>query len=79
MARRGSRGPGSNPETYARQPLSVGLCGPCGKKTYLSRKAAKAIAKRANKADPGTAYRCPENLDQWHVGHLPPEIRNGTR
>jgi hypothetical protein len=79
VTRNSSRGPNSSPAGYARIARSVGVCEPCGKYTYLSRKAAKAIAKRANPADPGTAYRCPRNLDQWHVGHLPPEIRNGTR
>lgn len=75
---RGSRGAAGDPASYARI-ACLGRCEPCGKVTYLSRKAAKTAAKRANPADPGTAYRCPANGQHWHVGHLPPSIKNGDR
>lgn len=70
--------PLSNPQSFNRVAF-VGVCGPCGKHTYLSRKAAKTFAKRVAPGDPGTAYRCPHNAQQWHVGHLPPAIKQGAQ
>jgi hypothetical protein len=52
----------------------------CGKKGYLSRKAAKNRAKAYHPDDPGLApYRCPLNEDYWHYGHLGVEGRDFYR
>lgn len=53
-------------------------CAPCGKVTYLTRKAAR----RATRNAPGgqmRAYRCPANDHAWHLGHLAPAIVKGEK
>lgn len=77
--RRQRRHPGDNHWGYTRQPGSIGSCEPCGKYTYLSRKAARRNARRVHPDDPMSAYPCPHNPQHWHVGHLPPAIKDGRR
>lgn len=77
--RRRRRHPGDNTWGYCRRPGSIGRCEPCGKYTYLSRKSAKAQARSAHPDEPLSAYQCPQNPEHWHVGHLPPSIKDGRR
>lgn len=54
----------------ARLPDLVGEC-ECGKRSYRTKAAAKAAAKRVQTQVGGgrlTVYRCPRNV-YWHVGH----------
>jgi hypothetical protein len=49
-------------------------CPTCGKRRFLTRKAAKASRARLQTSDPITVYRCGE---YWHIGHTPWQIRVG--
>ena len=60
----GSRGNGAD----------IGTCAVCGKLNYLSRKVARGVAKRRYPGAHVTAYRCG---DFWHIGAMPPEVRQG--
>lgn len=46
-----------------------GTC-PCGKRSYGSRKQAKAAGKKIYPGDHLSAYRCRTNPNEWHFGHL---------
>lgn len=54
----------------------VERCPACGKLRYLSRAAAKKVAKRLPPTDGVRmgAYACG---DYWHVGHVPTAVRRG--
>lgn len=54
----------------------IGVCDTCGKRKYLNRADAKAVAKRLND-DHVVAYRCPHSQGYWHVGHLPIPVIKG--
>lgn len=47
----------------------------CGKRGYLSRKIARAVARKMN--DGLSAYRC-TLTEKWNVGHLPSEVTRGA-
>lgn len=55
-------------------PTSFANTCPCGKRSYHTKKLAKAA--RKNHGRDLRAYRCPE-FDGWHLGHLPDDIRHG--
>ena len=48
---------------------SVGTCPDCGKRQYVTRKAARQVARRGHlRSSQGLqAYRCG---DYWHLGHI---------
>lgn len=51
---------------------SIGLCDPCGKRTYPNRR----VARRARRVlypheHYMSAYRCPRDGSLWHLGHRP--------
>lgn len=50
----------------------VGTCPSCGKRRYVSKRAAKAVIRQYR--DRMNAYRCGE---YWHVGHLPRPVITG--
>jgi hypothetical protein len=53
----------------------IATCGPCGKRTFATRKKAQKTAKQI----PGRglhAYKCPTN-EGWHLGHLPDAVVRG--
>lgn len=60
MAQRDARG---------HQPM--GTCVACGKKTYSSRKNARAAARQFHPGDRMRAYPCPGGQDGYHIGHTP--------
>lgn len=50
-------------------------CPTTGKRSWPTRKAAKAIAKRLPPSGPRvSAYPCG---DHWHIGHTPHQVRRG--
>lgn len=52
-------------------------CTTCGKRSYLSRHAARQ-AKRLHSDRRGlSVYRCSSGY--WHIGHLPHLVRQGVR
>ncbi len=78
---------GGGDEKYSRQlNMNLGRCEPCGKAIFLSRKTAKAMAKRVprqrgpfdDELSRPRCYPCPVNPDHWHIGHIPVAVRNGT-
>lgn len=51
-------------------------CLHCGKRSYRSRKEAKAAAR--TESLPGmSAYECHSQPGAWHIGHLPAGVANG--
>lgn len=56
---------------------SIGWCEPCWKHLYITRKEARAIARRhpTHKA----VYQCPSNDNFFHVGELSPQVIRGDR
>jgi hypothetical protein len=53
-------------------------CEHCGKRTFLSRKQAKAYARVAFPGDKGlNAYECTLGGDGFHIGHLPGVVKQG--
>lgn len=54
---------------------NVGTCRTCGKRCYLTKRAAKSFARWRFPGEHMSAYRCGE---YWHVGHLPPGVRRGV-
>lgn len=54
-------------------------CRSCEKRTYDSRREARAAARRAHPDDLLAAYACPHNPQWWHIGHANPHCRNGNR
>lgn len=53
-----------------------GTCEVHGKKSYPSKDLAKKAVQEMH--DPGMReYRCDDNDGYWHIGHLPPAVRNG--
>lgn len=73
-----NRGGLNTPEAHARATLHLGECEPCGKLIYLSRAAARQVGKRMQAADPRPRpYRCLQNPQQWHLGHIPDAVRQG--
>lgn len=59
---------------------SVGRCALCDKAMFPSRKAAREAIGRIPGRSPGAkmnAYRCKENENYWHIGHLPTAVRRG--
>lgn len=59
---------------------SVGRCALCDKAMFPSRKAARAAISRIPSRNSGAkmnAYRCKENENYWHIGHLPTAVRRG--
>jgi hypothetical protein len=49
----------------------------CGKVAFASKADAKLGWKRSQFGDSVSTYRCPENPEAWHNGHLRPEVRRG--
>lgn len=56
---------------------SIGWCEPCWKHFYLSRKEARAIARR-HPTHKGV-YVCPENENFFHIGELDQRVIRGDR
>lgn len=48
----------------------------CGKRSYLTRKDAKAAARRWHAGDHMSPYMC-EHGRWWHIGHLAPGVLEG--
>ncbi len=58
------------------QPAEMwGTCS-CGKRGWVSRKAARKACRTIDRADHMAVYRCTAS-GMWHVGHLPPEVKDG--
>lgn len=53
------------------------ICPATGKKSWLSKGDAKAMAKRTPNGNDLSAYRCPTGQDHWHLGHLPASVIAG--
>lgn len=51
-------------------------CEPCGKRLYIRREDAKAVAREHHPRK--GIYHCPEHLTQWHVGSLPVRVKLGA-
>jgi hypothetical protein len=49
----------------------------CGKVAFASKAQAKIGWKRSQFGDSVSTYRCPQNPESWHNGHLRPEVRRG--
>lgn len=47
----------------------------CGKFAYLTRKDARATARRAHPNESMSQYQCG---GYWHIGHLPVHVVNGS-
>jgi hypothetical protein len=62
---------------YVGRSHDVGRCTACGKLLFLTRKAARDVARRMPEANRPRAYRCPGISGHWHVGHLPDAVRHG--
>ena len=60
---------------HPRVDIPVGTCLTCGKKCYLTRKAARRDARRILPAEHLNAYQCGR---YWHLGHLPAPVARGT-
>ena len=59
-----------------RSPRYYGWCEHHEKRTFNSRKQARAAARSC--AEPGLrAYRCDQVYNGWHLGHLPSVVRQG--
>lgn len=52
-------------------------CSVCGKQSFASRRAAKAMAKRRHPAAHLSVYQCDDG--GWHYGNLPPLISRGVQ
>jgi hypothetical protein len=53
-------------------------CEQCGKRTFVSRKQAKAYARVAFPGDRGlNAYECPLGGTGYHIGHMPEPVKKG--
>lgn len=66
------------PSKYTRKTYGIGRCQPCGKVIYLSRRAARAFAKKWHQGEHMSAYRCPGNGQHWHIGHLADPVVDGS-
>lgn len=54
----------------------IGTCESCWKRSYVTRKDAKATIRHVN--DPAMrAYRCPAGSGYFHIGHIPQAVRDG--
>lgn len=53
-------------------------CPTTGKKMWSSRREAKLAARRVNRGEHMSAYRC-EGCDWFHIGHIPEAVRTGER
>lgn len=68
-----------SPAAFVTDPtIRVGMCTPCDKVIFLSRKVARYAAGRAVGGVRPRAYRCPTNTALWHVGHIPEAVRRGV-
>ncbi len=74
----GRRPRGQSPAKVARQLLAGGdatglghrgRCAPCGKLSWLTRKAARHAVKVGHAGEAMTIYRCPVDPDVFHIGH----------
>lgn len=54
---------------------AITFCEPCGKRSYVSRKDARKVARihEGHKSP----YECPVNPNYWHIGQLWPTIVAG--
>lgn len=64
-----------DPARYTNNPPG-GSCAATGKRSWLSRSAAKKVAKRVNPGEHMSSYRCPA-CGYWHNGHLPSGVVAG--
>jgi len=48
----------------------------CGKRGWVSRKAARAVRRKADHAELMSTYACPVS-GLFHIGHLPPQVADG--
>lgn len=55
-----------------------GSCAPCGKQAFASRADARHAARISVDHPRPRAYRCPVVAGQYHLGHLPADVRRGT-
>lgn len=53
----------------------VGRCPDCGKQSFITRKAARAVLRAKFKHESMTIYRCG---DYFHFGHTPGPIKRGN-
>lgn len=60
---------------HPRVDIPVGTCRNCGKKCYLTRKAARRDARRILPGEHLNAYQCGP---YWHLGHLPVPVARGA-
>jgi len=50
------------------------ICGTCGKRAYLTRKAARNARRQLPNRGGTSVYPCG---GYWHIGHLPRSVRQG--
>ena len=53
----------------------VGTCRECGKRSFVTRKAARGFIRRVFPGEALTVYQCG---DYWHYGHISYEVSRGT-
>lgn len=54
-------------------------CGPCGKRTYPTRKEARRVARAVHPDDQLASYECPAHLGLFHIGHPTTDLRDAYR
>ncbi|WP_431892708.1 hypothetical protein [Micromonospora haikouensis] len=61
------------------QPDHIGYCDNHGKRLFSSRKQAKREIRRLPGGAGMREYRCDLVEGHWHIGHLPPAVREGRK
>ncbi|WP_420123878.1 hypothetical protein [Nakamurella sp.] len=61
------------------QPDHIGYCDDHGKRLFSSRKQAKPEIRRLHNVAGMREYRCDLVAGHWHIGHLPPVVREGRK
>lgn len=75
MTRRTSMGESKRARQHDGNPVLAAPCPECGKRCYLTRKAAKAAMRRFSRGEANVSvYRCG---DYFHFGHQPYSVRRG--
>ena len=56
---------------------SIGWCERCAKHLYITRREARAVARRHGSSHKAV-YSCPANDNFWHIGELSPVVISGA-
>lgn len=60
----------------SQNPYPVGQCHECGKRSFVSRKAARGYIRRFFPSEQFTVYQCGE---YWHFGHASYAVKRGFK